>query len=306
MYKLYTDLNDGSNHVFYQNTTTPHLWLLATNGARTIDRDSFFDNLIEIASRIGDDLFTDEVANMISSMQLIDFKMLAISGPSCEYTKEELIALVESFDYEKIIGNVVNRIEYYATAESEEYFKQHRKSYRAQYRSITKILVYINVAVFIFNLVFGTAMIQYIWPGMSLLNPMAYLMILLGGFTHLSFFHIFFNMSFLLSVGEPLERLLGKGRFLALYFFSLVVSGVIVILFSHAPTAGASGALYGLFTFFICLTLKHETNQQQIRNVLSTFGINILFTLLAPGISLAGHLGGAVAGVIAFLIYNRK
>lgn len=306
MYKLYTDLNDGSNHVFYQNNTTPHLWLLATDGARKIESSKFFDNLIDIASQVGDDLFTSEVANMIASLQLFKCDTIQISGPSCDYNNQDLKLLIDSFDYEKIFGSKIDRIEYYATAESEEYFKEHRKTYRAQYRNITKLLVYINVAFFVFNVVFGRFPIQYIWPGMSLLNPITYLMILLGGFTHLSFFHIFFNMSFLLSVGEPLERLLGKGRFLALYFFSLFVSGIVVVLFSHAPTAGASGALYGLFTFFICLTLKHETNQQQIRNVLSTFGINILFTLLAPGISLAGHLGGAAAGVIAFLVYNRK
>lgn len=306
MYKLYTDLNNGSNHVFYQNNTTPHLWLLATNGERTIETAKFFDNLIEIASQIGDDLFTDEVASMIASIQAIDCHTIQISGPSCDYNKAELNKLIAVFDYERVLGTKIDRIEYYATAESKEYFKEHRKTYRAQYRNITKMLVYINVAVFVFNIVFGRFPIQFIWPGMSLLNPLTYLMILFGGFTHLSFFHIFFNMSFLLSVGEPLERLLGKGHFLMLYFFSLFISGIVVVLFSAAPTAGASGALYGLFTFFICLTLKHETNQQQIRNVLSTFGINILFTILAPGISIAGHLGGAIAGVIGFIVYNRK
>lgn len=305
MYKLYADLNDGSNHVFYQNNTTPHLWLLATKGARKMKSSEFYDNLINIASTIGDDLFTDEVANLISTIQLVSPEFIEISGPSCDYNQAALVDYVQNFDYEKVFGTASGRTEYYATAESEEYFKEHRKNYRAQYRSLTNILVIINVVVFIVNFLVGYSPLQFILGG-SLLSIGTWISILFAGFTHLSFFHIFFNMSFLMSVGPVMERVLGKSRFLILYFVSLFISGAFVVLLSNAPTAGASGALYGLFAFFICLTLKHETNQQQIRNVLSTFGINLLFTLFAPGVSIAGHLGGIVAGVVMFLIFSNK
>ncbi len=305
MYKLYADQKDGSNIVYYQNGVTPHLWLIATEGKRTISKSHFCDNLLDIASEINDDLFTNEVANLIAVLKSDNLSELQIGGMSANHSIEELRSLVDSFDYEKIFGDHVNKIEYYETAESKEYFKEYQKTHKAQYRNITNILVAINVIVFIVNMILGYIPLQFIWGG-SLASVWTWLSILFAGFTQLSFLHIFFNMSFLMSLGPILERILGKSRFLTLYFVSLFVSGIFVVLFSNSPTAGASGALYGLFAFFICMTLKHETNQQQIRNVLSTFGINILFTLLAPGISIAGHLGGAVAGVIMFLIYSRK
>lgn len=305
MYKLYTDLNNGSNLVFYQNTNTPNLWLLASKGQHKISANEFYDNLIELASAIGDDLFTDEIASLISNLQLQNPQTLEISGPNCNVNHEVLIEEVKAYEYDKIFGEAINRTEFYATSESKEYFKEHRKSYRAQYRNVTNILVGINVAIFIFNYVIGYFPIQYIAGG-SLLNIQTWISMLFAGFTHLSILHIFFNMSFLMSIGPSLEYLLGRNRFLALYFFSLFFSGTLVAVFSNNPTAGASGALYGLFAFFVCLTLKHETDKQQVRNVLSTFTINIVFTLLMPGISVFGHLGGAIAGVIAFAIFNKK
>lgn len=305
MYKLFMNLNDGSNHVFYQNLNIPHLWLLASKGQRKIAASDFYNNLIELASTINDDLFTDEVASLISNIQLKNPQVLEISGPNCNFNHEVLAEEVGAFEYDKIFGEAVDRIEFYATSESEEYFKEHRKSYRAQYRNVTNILVIINVVVFVINYVIGYLPIQYIAGG-SLFDITTWITILFAGFTHLSILHIFFNMSFLMSIGPALEYLLGRNRFLILYFFSLFLSGIGVVLFANYPTAGASGALYGLFAFFVCLTLKHETNKQQVRNVLTTFGINIAFTLFMPGISIIGHLGGIVAGVIAFAIFNKK
>lgn len=306
MYKLFVDLNDGSNLVFYQNSKIPHLWLLATKGQRKVSFEQFTDSLIHIASLVGDDIFTDEIANMIAHLSASEVDYIQISGPSCNYEIEDLKKQVEAYDFEAIFGTKTDKIEYYVTAESEEYFKEHRKNYRAQYRNVTNIIIGINVVVFVINYLVGYTPLQFIVGGSSLLNIFTWISIVFAGFTQLSIMHIFFNMWFLLSIGPVLERILGKSRFIGLYTFGLMFSGAAVALFSQSYTAGASGALYALFSFFICLTLKHETNQAQVRNVLSTFGINILFTLLTPGISIAGHLGGAVAGVIVFLIYNRK
>lgn len=305
MYKLYMNLNDGSNHVFYQNSEIPHLWLLASSGARTVAASDFYDNLIEIASKLDDELFTNEVVALVAELQMKKPSVIEISGPNGDFNKEALVALVQNYDYEKIFGTKVDRLEYYATGDSKQYFKEYQKDYRAQYRSITNIIVGINVVVFILNYVFGYLPMQYIFGG-SLLSIWTWITIVLAGFTHLSFFHIFFNMSFLMSLGPVLEKRLGKVRFVSLYVFSLLVSGVFVVLLASNPTAGASGALYGLFAYFVCVTLRYGTDKQEIRNVLTTFGINIAFTLLMPGISIMGHLGGIVAGIIGFLIYDRK
>ncbi len=68
-------------------------------------------------------------------------------------------------------------------------------------------------------------------------------------FAHGSMMHILFNMIVLWSFGQPLERKMGKSRFLSLYFFSGIASSIIWVLSnwtSPVPALGASGALCGI------------------------------------------------------------
>ena len=75
-----------------------------------------------------------------------------------------------------------------------------------------------------------------------------YWRLLTAGFLHGNLIHIATNMISLYMLGMPLERILGRGRFLVIYLLSLLGSSVSVLLFSgpFVPTIGASGAIYGL------------------------------------------------------------
>ncbi|WOO87515.1 rhomboid family intramembrane serine protease [Mollicutes bacterium LVI A0039] len=308
MYKLYAIISDKERHLLYQNANVPHLWFLATMGNSRISSVSFCDHLIEIASQVEDELFTDEIAQLVTYINAISGTEILIEGPGCQFGLEQLKTLVNGYDFEQVFGDKVDRSEFIATPETSDYFNQYRKQYRSQYRSVTIIIVALNVIVFAINLIVGRFEIQYIVGTMSLLNPLTYVSILLAGFTHFSIMHIFFNMTFLQSVGPMLERVLGTTKFLILYLSSLFISGMVVVLMSNplTVTAGASGALYGLFAYFICFMMKHGTDPVHKRNVLGTFGLNIAFTLFVPGISIAGHLGGAIAGVLFFVITDSR
>lgn len=311
MYNLIIEKSNNDKVLLYSIEAYPHLWVLALKGKNVGTVDGFIDGLISVASNSDETIFADEVANFIAILDEYRGSKVLVGGNQFTPSQEKLNKLIEVFDFDNIFGQykniaVVDR-EPVDTQTRDEYFKQYQSKYKSQYRSATKILVGINIAVFIFNVIIVYLPFQFIVGGSSLLSIWTYISILAAGFTQLSFFHIFFNMSFLMSVGPSLEKLLGSKKFLSLYFISMVVSGIIVVLFSKGMTAGASGALYGLFTYFICLVVKHGTNRAQLNNVLITFGLNILFTLSMPGISIAGHLGGIIAGLIFFVINdNRK
>lgn len=69
-----------------------------------------------------------------------------------------------------------------------------------------------------------------------------------AGFIHAGLIHIGFNMLLLWWFGAPLEQGLGRGRFLSLYFVSLLAGSAGALLFApQTPTVGASGAVFGLF-----------------------------------------------------------
>lgn len=124
-----------------------------------------------------------------------------------------------------------------------------------------------------------------------------------GGFTHVQLLHIMFNMFALYSIGPQLEAALGRTRFLALYFLSLLAGAVAVMYASpFTPTVGASGAIYGLFAALIVIVHKVGGD---LRQLVGLVVINLIITFTIPNISWQGHVGGFLGGaaVTAILVH---
>ena len=70
-------------------------------------------------------------------------------------------------------------------------------------------------------------------------------------FLHAGFFHLFANMFSLFFVGNFLEKIIGKKRFISIYFISGLIGGIFFVLSgmifsSNIPGIGASGAIFGI------------------------------------------------------------
>ena len=123
-----------------------------------------------------------------------------------------------------------------------------------------------------------------------------------SGFLHGSLIHLLFNMLILFQLGTAVEARLGRGRFLGLYFLSLV-GGSIGALLLQAPaigSLGASGAVFGLMGAVVVLSKRGRSPVES--SVAGLLVINLVITFLLPGISIGGHLGGLVAGVLGGLV----
>lgn len=122
---------------------------------------------------------------------------------------------------------------------------------------------------------------------------------LLGtAFMHIGLVHLVLNMLALSVVGPGLERVFGLWRFLAVYVLSALGGAVAVYLFDNPInyTAGASGAIFGLFGASVVVLRKMGLDP---RSMLVVLALNLFFTFTIPGISKLGHLGGLVVGVAA-------
>jgi membrane associated rhomboid family serine protease len=140
-----------------------------------------------------------------------------------------------------------------------------------------------------------------------------YYRLLTSMFLHYGIFHLLLNMWALWVVGGVLEPLLGRVRFLALYLIS-GLGGSVAVYFTagmdaelfgrpvfgelSSATAGASGAVFGLFGAFYVVLRRMRRDTSGITVILA---INLIFTLTVPGISVAGHLGGLVTGALVAL-----
>ena len=128
--------------------------------------------------------------------------------------------------------------------------------------------------------------------------------VLTSGFLHIGPIHLLVNMLALWMLGRDLEIVLGRGRFLALYLVSMLGCAAAVMLF-YAPdeqVAGASGAVFGLMGALVIVLRRLRAPAGQVFGVI---GINVLISIVVPGISLIGHLGGLVLGAAttAALVY---
>lgn len=128
--------------------------------------------------------------------------------------------------------------------------------------------------------------------------------LLTSGFLHYGPIHIGVNMISLWILGRDLERILGRARFTAVYLVALLGGGVSVYLFSDSnqPTAGASGAIYGLLGGLLVVLLRLRLNPMP---AIVMIVFNLILTVSIPNISLFGHLGGLVVGALttAAIVY---
>jgi rhomboid protease GluP len=111
-------------------------------------------------------------------------------------------------------------------------------------------------------------------------------------FAHGGPIHLFFNMWVAYSLGIPLERAIGSGRFLLVSLATALGSSAFALLFNfEVVTVGASGMILGWGgAMFV-------TAGRELRRSLLIWLAQIAVISLLPGISWAGHLGGFLFGL---------
>ena len=123
-----------------------------------------------------------------------------------------------------------------------------------------------------------------------------------SAFVHFGIVHLLFNMYALYVLGPPLERHLGRLRFAVLYGLSALGGSVLVYLFSpiNVPTAGASGAVFGLFAATL---VAYRRLNLDVRWLVTLIVLNLVMTFTLPGISWQGHVGGLITGGLVAAVY---
>jgi membrane associated rhomboid family serine protease len=171
---------------------------------------------------------------------------------------------------------------------------------------VTYALIAVNVLMFVLQNVSPDLQSELVLRAPAVADGDLY-RLLTSAFLHYGITHLLFNMFALYVVGPPLEAWLGRLRFGALYVLSALGGSVLVYLLSSlgAATAGASGAIFGLFgaTFVVGKRLNLDVGW-----VIGLIAINLAFTFVIPlissqNISWQGHIGGLVTGAVVAALY---
>ena len=129
---------------------------------------------------------------------------------------------------------------------------------------------------------------------------------LTAGFVHIDFFHILINSIALINLGMITERIFGHTKFAIILFVSIIFGSWFVFVGQgNMVLVGSSGGLYGLMGALFVYTfesgmIKQPVIRSQFTRILL---INLMISLL-PGVSLLGHLGGFVAGVLLAIMFS--
>lgn len=122
-------------------------------------------------------------------------------------------------------------------------------------------------------------------------------------FIHIGVLHLLFNLYALNALGPLVEGYFGHVRFGLIYVLGGLFGSLASYAFSPVPSAGASGAIFGLAGAVTVYFLRYRENfgargRAILQNMLIVIGINLVFGLSMPGIDNWGHMGGLAGGAL--------
>ncbi|MPZ12965.1 MAG: rhomboid family intramembrane serine protease [Chloroflexi bacterium] len=175
--------------------------------------------------------------------------------------------------------------------------------------ALTWAIVGINVAVWLSMEASGGSMnsrviVDFGAKVNALIAEGEYWRLIMPVFLHIGVVHLVFNTVGLLSFGRLVETTYGHVRFLVIYLVSGVAGSVLSYLMSPSPSAGASGAIFGiagaLAVFYAYNRRAHPASDQgQLGGIITVLAINAVYGVVQPGIDNWGHAGGLIGGVAA-------
>jgi rhomboid protease GluP len=132
-------------------------------------------------------------------------------------------------------------------------------------------------------------------------------------FLHIGPLHIFFNSYAIWVVGPLVEKLYGSARFTIIYVLT-GIAGVAGSYWYHpdVPSAGASGAIFGLFGALLVFGFKYRSTippmfQRSVgKGVFPVIALNLFIGYMIPIIDSSAHVSGLIAGALLALIIPFK
>ena len=133
-------------------------------------------------------------------------------------------------------------------------------------------------------------------------------------FLHFGVSHLLNNMVLLLFLGDMLEELTGKWRYLLIYLGGGLAGNIISLLMDcrsgeMAVSAGASGAVFAVIggIFVILVKQRGRGKDLTLSRLVFVIFLSIYHGFQSSGIDNAAHVGGLLGGIfLTFLVYRRK
>lgn len=182
-------------------------------------------------------------------------------------------------------------------------------------RPMNLLMVSINIVVFfILSFLGNTENAEFMLNHGASFSPLVtegheYYRLVTCMFLHFGLQHLINNMLVLIFLGDMLELIAGKVRYLLIYLGGGIAGNILSVMWSmktgdYAVSAGASGAVFAVIGALICIVLRNKGRIDEMsgRRLIFMAVLSILQGLTSMGIDNSAHIGGLIAGfLIAFV-----
>ncbi|WP_350559482.1 rhomboid family intramembrane serine protease [Psychrobacter sp. CAL346-MNA-CIBAN-0220] len=135
-----------------------------------------------------------------------------------------------------------------------------------------------------------------------------------SAFLHIGLMHLLFNGFAMYFFGQVAEPMFGSAKFLGLFLLAAIGGnllnnyvtwqGILDATVQPGLSAGASGGIMGIgAALLIAAIFKISANGLilNLKSLIVIMGINLVYGFAVPGIDNAGHIGGALTGLLIAL-----
>lgn len=181
---------------------------------------------------------------------------------------------------------------------------------------VTICIMLINVAIFGLMAAKGVDIMQptgediYNWGGNMRTATLGgdWWRILSCNFIHIGIIHLLCNMYGLFFIGSFLEPLLGRTKYVIAYLCTGILASVVSIWWSgERVSAGASGAIFGMYGVFLALLTTKLIHADVRKSLLQSSAVFIGYNLIygmKGNVDNSAHIGGLVSGfIIGYMLY---
>ncbi len=193
-----------------------------------------------------------------------------------------------------LIINITNDINEKAQKENIKY----ENVFKPKKIIVTRVLMIINIIMFIISIMFPEVFNVFVLDP-DLVSKGEYWRLITAAFLHADIIHLLVNMYALNIIGTQVETVLGKSRFLIIYFASAIGGSLMSSILTKGLSVGASGALFGLLGALVYFGYYYRIYFGSVltSQILPVIILNLAMGFLIPGIDNAGHIGGLISGL---------
>lgn len=261
---------------------------------------SFKCNTLNILLNVGDNV--SDFESKYKNMEVLNLDMDTSLEENEKFTSifpEIKNDIIESSDDMDFFINVTQDI----NETTEKKNKLFEKLFKKKTIIVTYALIAINLLVYLLQVSGIINTFEFATSGVAL-RANRFFVLITAAFLHSDIIHLACNMYSLYIIGTQIETVLGKIKFLIVYFISAIVGSLLSGVLTNGASIGASGAIFGLlgallyFGYHYRLYLGNLITSQIIPVIL----LNLFLGFMMPGIDNFGHIGGLIGGVLSAMI----